>query len=111
MVLDMEERRIQRKLYGIRLELDPTKMLFGEGPAETVSRAAFMTTDSFLHPNSPLRIFDLKPAQIALQADASAREDSATSHRLTAAFQAPSESLVTWASLACWHMSAFSALY
>jgi hypothetical protein len=51
---------------------DPASLAFGQGPAETVSRAAFMTTDLLLRPGSPLRVFELKPARIALQAQESA---------------------------------------
>ncbi len=48
---------------------DPAAMMFGQGPAETVSRAAFMTTDLSLNPDSPLRILDLRPAKLAVQAE------------------------------------------
>ncbi len=51
---------------------DPATAIFGQGPAETVSRAAFMTTDLLLRPDSPLRVLDLKPAQVALEAQDSA---------------------------------------
>ncbi len=53
---------------------DPASLIFGQGPAETVSRAAFMTTDLFLSSSSPLRALELRPAQTALQAqDAAVR--------------------------------------
>jgi hypothetical protein len=55
---------------------DPATIVFGQGPAQTVSRAAFMTTDFLLRPDSPLRVFDLRPAEIALQAQAAAEEVS-----------------------------------
>ncbi len=64
------------KVIWDRAKADPATIVFGEGPAESVSRAAFMTTDLLLKANSPLRVFDLKPAQIALQAEASAHSAS-----------------------------------
>ncbi len=47
---------------------DPESFLFGKGPAETVSRAAFMTTDLFLTPDSPIRSLHLHPAAYPLEA-------------------------------------------
>jgi hypothetical protein len=44
---------------------DPASILFGQGPAATVSRAAFLTTDALLAADSPLRAFGLAPAPIA----------------------------------------------
>ena len=63
------------------LRADPTALAFGRGPAETVSRAAFLTTDLLQGEQSPLRIFDLRPARIALavQEDALARSGGGTS--------------------------------
>jgi hypothetical protein len=55
-----------------KLSGDPSSIAFGRGPAESVSRGAFMTTDLLLRPDSPLRILDLKPAQIAIDAQAAA---------------------------------------
>jgi len=51
---------------------DPQSFMFGKGPAETVSRAAFMTTDLLLKENSPLRAFGLQPAQFAIDAQTAA---------------------------------------
>lgn len=53
-----------------RLEDEPASLAFGLGPAETVSRAAFMTTDQFLGADSPLRVLGLQPAAVALEAQA-----------------------------------------
>jgi hypothetical protein len=43
----------------------PSTLVFGEGPAETVSRAAFMTTPAFQKARSPLRQLGLAPAETA----------------------------------------------
>lgn len=59
-----------------KLDTDPGSLLAGKGPAETVSRAAFMTTDLYQRANSPLRILGLKPAAIALEAQSLAVADS-----------------------------------
>ncbi|MGI8773564.1 MAG: hypothetical protein ACR2KQ_00925 [Actinomycetota bacterium] len=53
-----------------KVTADPVSFAFGRGPAQTVSRAAFMTTDRLLASDSPLRVFGLEPAEIATQADA-----------------------------------------
>jgi hypothetical protein len=53
-----------------KLRGDPASIAFGLGPAETVSRAAFMTTPLFLGQRSPLHIFGLRPAEVAMEAQA-----------------------------------------
>ena len=53
-----------------RMESDPASVVFGLGPAETVSRAAFMTVGELLSRNSPLRTVGLEPARVALDAQA-----------------------------------------
>jgi hypothetical protein len=55
-----------------KLKADPAALSFGKGPAETVSRAAFMTTPDFQNAGSPLAVLGLKPAQIAIEAKATA---------------------------------------
>lgn len=45
---------------------DPLRFAFGLGPAQTVSRAAYMTTDLFLREDSPLRSLGLAPARVAI---------------------------------------------
>lgn len=55
-----------------RLDGDAASIAFGKGPAETVSRAAFMTTDLFQHSGSPLAVLGLKPAAIAVEAQSAA---------------------------------------
>lgn len=47
-----------------KLDGDPASLVFGKGPAETVSRAAFMTTPLLQQQGSPLAILGLKPAII-----------------------------------------------
>ena len=47
-----------------KLDGDPASLAFGKGPAETVSRAAFMTTPLLQQAGSPLAILGLKPATI-----------------------------------------------
>jgi hypothetical protein len=54
----------------------PASVLFGLGPASTVSRTAFMTTDLLLREDSPLRAFDLTPAPLPLAAEAAAVQAS-----------------------------------
>ena len=54
-----------------RLSAEPASVVFGLGPAETVSRAAFMTTDLLLRTDSPIRVLDLKPAELAVEAQLS----------------------------------------
>jgi hypothetical protein len=51
-----------------RMSEEPTSLAFGMGPATTISRASFMTTDLFLKEESPLRSFGLQPSVIALEA-------------------------------------------
>lgn len=51
----------------------PAAFLFGAGPATTVSRASFMTTDLLLKPNSPVRLLGLRPSAVAVEADLKAR--------------------------------------
>jgi hypothetical protein len=53
-----------------RLNDDPATLAFGLGPAESLSRAAFMTTDLALNANSPIRILGLAPAPLPAQAQA-----------------------------------------
>jgi hypothetical protein len=55
---------------------DPAAVAFGQGPAETVSRAAFMTTPLFLGTDSPLAMLGLKPAVWATEAQDTAVEVS-----------------------------------
>lgn len=55
-------------IVGGAITSDAASFLLGRGPAETVSRAAFMTTDLFLQADSPLRSLHLHPALIALEA-------------------------------------------
>jgi len=51
-------------------------LAFGEGPAETVSRAAFLTTPLQLQSDSPLRSLGLKPAKLAVEVQAQATQVS-----------------------------------
>lgn len=51
---------------------EPSTLAFGLGPAKTVSRAAFMTTERFLRAESPLRVFQMEPARLAEQVNARA---------------------------------------
>jgi hypothetical protein len=55
---------------------DPPSLAFGKGPAETVSRAAFMTTEGFQRPGSPLDALGLEPAALAMEAENTAQEVS-----------------------------------
>jgi hypothetical protein len=55
-----------------KLDGDPASIVFGKGPAETVSRAAFMTTNELQAEDSPLGSLGLKPAAIALEAEGTA---------------------------------------
>ena len=60
-----------------KLTGDPASLVFGKGPAETVSRAAFLTTPSFQRSGfqnsaSPLAVLGLKPAAIAFEAQQTA---------------------------------------
>jgi hypothetical protein len=59
-----------------RLEGDPASVAFGLGPAESVSRAAFMTTDLLLGADSPLRELGLEPAAIAQETQSMSLSDS-----------------------------------
>lgn len=47
---------------------DPASIAFGKGPAQSVSRTAFMTTDELLRRDSPIRILGLSPARYASSA-------------------------------------------
>ena len=55
-----------------QLRDDPASMTFGKGPAETVSRAAFMTTGLFQRGDSPLATLGLQPATLAIEAQGTA---------------------------------------
>lgn len=59
-----------------KVRSDPQSLVFGMGPAETVSRAAFMTTDLLQGRDSPLHVLELKPAAIALEAQYEALAES-----------------------------------
>jgi len=54
------------------LRADPPSLVLGLGPAETVSRAAFMTTPLLLRGDSPLHVLGLGPAKLAAKAQADA---------------------------------------
>lgn len=45
---------------------DPTVFFFGQGPANTVSHAAYLTTDPVVKESSPVELLGLKPSQVAL---------------------------------------------
>jgi hypothetical protein len=51
-----------------KLDSDPSSLAFGMGPAETVSRAAFMTTSLYQGADSPLAVLQLKPATVPFEA-------------------------------------------
>ena len=55
---------------------DSAAIAFGQGPAETVSRAAFMTTDLFQRGGSPLASLGLEPATLAVEAQGTALQAS-----------------------------------
>ncbi len=55
-----------------KMDSDPVSLAFGEGPAETVSRAALLTTPSGQEPGSSLKLLGLKPAAISLEAQGTA---------------------------------------
>ena len=59
-----------------KLDDEPASVAFGRGPAETVSRAAFLTTP---RAGSPLADLGLKPAPIAQEAARGARDVSGDS--------------------------------
>jgi hypothetical protein len=62
-------------LWGV-MRSDNASIAFGKGPAQTVSRAAFMTTDSVLRPDSPLRALGVAPARYAGSAEAAAQSSA-----------------------------------
>ena len=57
-----------------RISADPASLVFGKGPAETVSRAAFLTTNYF--GPSPLHVLGLRPARVPLEAEAKVASNS-----------------------------------
>jgi hypothetical protein len=59
-----------------RLRSDPVAIVIGIGPAESVSRAAFMTTPQFLDSDSPLNELGLGEAELAPSVQARAEEVS-----------------------------------
>ncbi len=63
------------------IRADPVSLAFGKGPAETVGRAAFLTTPLLTERGSPLRVLHLRPAAIAIdvQTKAIARSHGGTS--------------------------------
>ena len=58
------------------LRADPPALVLGLGPAETVSRAAYMTTPLLLHGDSPLHVLRLSPAKLAAKAQTDAFDAS-----------------------------------
>jgi hypothetical protein len=58
------------------LKRDPASFVLGVGPAESVSRAAFMTTPLLLHEDSPLHALGLEPAELAAKAQTNAEDAS-----------------------------------
>ena len=50
------------------LSSDPAAVIFGKGPAETVSRAAFMTLPGYANSAAPFEVLGLRPAVIPLEA-------------------------------------------
>ena len=53
-----------------KMNRDPASLVFGLGPAETVSRSAFLTTGGFLSSDSPIRALGLAPAQVPMESEA-----------------------------------------
>ena len=53
---------------------EPASVLFGRGPAETVSRAAYQTIPQGPGGESPLRVIGLEPAEITREAANAARQ-------------------------------------
>jgi hypothetical protein len=69
------------KLTATRLLRDemaekPDALLIGLGPAQTLSRAAFMTIPTFRTDDSPLALLGLSPAELAANADRAAASQS-----------------------------------
>jgi len=64
------------KIIWHRLDSNPASLAFGEGPAETVSRAAFLTTPLQLQSDSPLRSLGLRPATLAVEVQTQATQVS-----------------------------------
>jgi hypothetical protein len=62
------------KIVWRHLESGPASVVFGKGPAETVSRVAFLTTDP--HGETLFRGLGLQPATIAVEAQAGAHSVS-----------------------------------
>ena len=58
------------------LGADAPSLVLGLGPAETVSRAAYMTTPILLREGSPLHVLGLSPAKLAAKAQTSALDAS-----------------------------------
>lgn len=64
------------KIVWQHVDSSAPSLVFGDGPAETVSRAAFLTTPLQLQSDSPLRVLGLKPAAVAVEAQANATQVS-----------------------------------
>jgi hypothetical protein len=60
---------VSAQLVFAQLRQSPESMLFGLGPASTVSRASFMTTSVSAEGGSPLHALGLHPSPFALSAD------------------------------------------
>jgi hypothetical protein len=58
------------------LRIDAPALVLGFGPAESVSRAAFMTTPLLLREDSPLQVLGLSPAKLAAKAQQKAFDAS-----------------------------------
>lgn len=69
-VLDGEGGKAQAaEIVGRRLTEDPASLLFGLGPAESVSHAAMLTVKNLRQADSPIEVLDLRPGEVARRFD------------------------------------------
>lgn len=54
----------------------PVNLMVGLGPAETLSHAAYLTTDPVEKANSPLKVLEIRPSKMALNAESFTGIDS-----------------------------------
>jgi len=74
---------VATELVWDEINRSPANLLLGLGPASTVSRASFMTTDLLLSADSPLTMLELRPSTFAVRVQMMASVGSGESSSFT----------------------------
>jgi hypothetical protein len=90
---------------------DKPSLLFGKGPANTVSRAAFMTVPGFVKSSSAVEALHLKPAPVAINAEAVAAGTTLRSSGPSSVNSALSSMLGVFGDLGFLGLAAYALLF